>query len=221
MVKIERLNKSYQSVKGEKHILRDIDLEVKKGECVAIIGKSGSGKSTLLNLIGGLDSDYQGSIRVGGKYLEKMKDEQISLMRGRVCGFVFQTPQFLAHLDCFTNLKYASRFASSKIGNSDIELLFDRVGLEDYKQAFPDELSGGQLQRLALARALVGEPELLLCDEPTGNLDAETGRDVIELIETLKKEQKTIILVTHDEELALLADKVCQIENGSLKEAGK
>jgi len=219
MIKIEKLNKKYHTVNGIKHILQDITLAVKAGECLAIIGRSGCGKSTLMNLIGGLDRDFTGSIRVSGKYLEKLSDEQISKMRGGKVGFVFQTPSFLQHLNCFTNLQYAARFSSSKVSDVDIERLFCKVGLAEYLKSFPDELSGGQLQRLALARAMVGDPELLLCDEPTGNLDAETGEEVINLLAQLKEEGKTILLVTHDEQLAMLADKVCHIDNNKLVEA--
>lgn len=215
MILIESLYKLYHGTK-EVEVLSGLDLHVERGEFAAVLGPSGCGKSTLLNLVGGLDRHYRGSIRVCGRYLEKLKDRELSGLRGARIGFVFQTPVFLSHLRCRANLAFAARFAGADVDPARLDLLLSRVGLESLAQSLPDELSGGQLQRLAVARALAGSPELLLLDEPTGNLDRSCGAALIELLGELHRDGVTLLVVTHDEGVADAADRALELTDGRL-----
>jgi len=220
MIELKAVTKSYGSAAGGRTVLGGVDARIKTGEFVAVFGKSGSGKSTLLHLIGGLDRDYGGSIQVEGHTLESLSDSNLSRLRGKHIGFVFQTPTFLSHLDCMGNLIFAARFADGNDTPERLKELLGSFGLSEFGRAKPDELSGGQRQRLAMVRALVGDPSVLLLDEPTGNLDQETGRALIEELVRLRASGKTLLAVTHDERLAQSAGRVLVLEEGLLREEG-
>ena len=218
MVELESVHKTYPLKEGSIEVLSGLGAAVKEGEFVAVFGRSGSGKSTLFNLIGGLDRDYRGRIRVDGQALEKLSDKDLSRLRGATIGFVFQTPFFPGHLDCLSNLAFAASFAGGRDNGEDILALLESLGLAELSARRPDELSGGQLQRLALARAIVGSPKILLCDEPTGNLDIETGRRVIDELKKLNHDGMTLLVATHDRRVAETCDRVLELKDGQLTE---
>ncbi len=218
MITLEAVHKSYRSGIGEKTVLNDVNAHIEAGDFAVLFGRSGSGKSSLLHCIGALDSAYQGNITVNGQILHKMNDHQRSLLRSHSLGFVFQTPFFPAHLTCLASLILAARLTGSDPSEQRMMQLLERVGLENFGKALPSELSGGQLQRLALARALVGDPPLLLCDEPTGNLDRETGEQLIEELKTLHSQGKTLFIASHDRHLADCCGRLFRLQDGSLQE---
>lgn len=218
MIRIAHLTKSYPGPRGEHPVLRELDLHVEAGQAVAVLGRSGSGKSTLLGLVGGLDRRYSGSIQVADTRLEQLSDRDLSRMRGRLLGFVFQTPVFLNHLTCLDNLVMAARFSRADASPSRLRAMLAGVGLEDCAPALPDDLSGGQRQRLALVRALVADPAVLLCDEPTGNLDDETGQTVIDHLLARREEGRTLLIVTHDRRIAEACTRRLRLADGRLAE---
>jgi putative ABC transport system ATP-binding protein len=218
MIRIERLNKQYSGPHGERPVLRDLSLTLADGESLAILGKSGSGKSTLLSCIGGLDRAWTGSIEVAGRRLESLRDAELSHMRGASIGFVFQTPTFLGHLNSLKNLSLAARFCGASDDPKRLLALLDTLGLKEQSAFLPDELSGGQRQRLALARALIADPPLLLCDEPTGNLDDETGLAVVDHMMALNRAGRSLLIVTHDARIAARCTRVATLSDGVLKE---
>jgi putative ABC transport system ATP-binding protein len=198
------------------HALREVSLEIERGEYVAIMGPSGSGKSTLMNLIGCLDSPTSGSYELNGKDVSQMDDNQLAEVRNREIGFVFQTFNLLARSDAFHNVELPLIY--SGVGTDErkrvaLEALA-QVGLADRVHHKPTELSGGQRQRVAVARALVNKPSILLADEPTGNLDSKTGTEIMALFEDLARGGNTIILVTHEEEIARHARRILRIRDG-------
>lgn len=213
---IRRLHKTYGSGASETDALRGIDLEVDSGEFVAIIGTSGSGKTTLLNVVGGLDGDYKGDVSVDGVELGSLDDRGLAELRSRVFGFVFQRFNLLDHLTVAENVALP-RFFRDDADETDPERLLGRVGLADRADDRPGQLSGGQRQRVAIARALYGNPRYLLCDEPTGNLDRETGRRIIELFQELNREDsRTVLVVTHEEHVARSARRIVRLEEGRI-----
>jgi putative ABC transport system ATP-binding protein len=196
-----------------------VSLEVAAGEFVAIVGASGSGKSTLLHVIGGLDRDFSGRATVAGRDLSVLGDRDLSRLRNEALGFVFQSFNLLDHLTCLENVLLPSFFAAG--GGRDAprraRLALERVGLSDKAEVRPPALSGGQKQRVAIARALVGRPVLLLADEPTGNLDAGTGGEIIALFSALNREEGlTLVIVTHEERVFRAAGRVLRLDEGRL-----
>jgi putative ABC transport system ATP-binding protein len=184
------------------------------------MGRSGSGKSTLLHVLGGLDREYRGSVQLFGQELLRLSDQKLSLLRNAKIGFVFQSFHLLDHISCVENVLLPNAFAESPLPRRRAheqarEALF-RVGLSDRWQARPSELSGGQKQRVAIARALLFAPELLLCDEPTGNLDAHTGQQIIELFGRLNQDGLTLLLVTHELRVAQAARRILRLSDGQL-----
>jgi len=214
VVQLHGVRRSY----GDKPVLSDVTLEVGAGEFLGIVGKSGSGKSTLLNVVGGLDRAYHGTVRVCGQDLGALSDTRLSRFRNRRVGFVFQSFGLLDHLSALDNVMLPAHFGS---GEGDIErrardALF-RVGLLDRANDLPPRLSGGQKQRVAIARALFSAPDVLLADEPTGNLDRSTGQDVVDLFSSLNRERRvTLIVVTHEERVSVAAGRVLRLEDGRL-----
>lgn len=197
-----------------------VDLEVGAGEFVAIMGKSGSGKTTLLNVVGGLDSDYSGLVLVGGRDLKKLGDYELSLMRNRVIGFVFQAFHLLPHLTVAENIVLPAFFCKG-VDQAEIarrvEWALDKVGLLDKAGVSPVRLSAGERQRVAIARAIFNRPTILLCDEPTGNLDEITGQSIIEIFSELNKSEKTTIIVaTHSERVAKAASRNVVLDAGRI-----
>lgn len=225
MIRVRGVHKSFRVGKAELPVLRGVDFEVAAGEFVAVVGRSGSGKSTLLGILGGLDTDYRGEVEVAGQDLRKLSDAQLSLYRNTTIGFVFQAFHLLEHLSCVDNAALPALFRrGEKLGREALAArareLMELVGIGDKAEARPGTLSGGQKQRLAIARALFHEPRLLICDEPTGNLDSASAQAVLELFKRLCKESKvTLLIVTHDPVIAASADRVIEIRDGQIVEA--
>jgi putative ABC transport system ATP-binding protein len=204
---------------GKDEVLRGITLTVEQGEWLALVGRSGSGKSTLLHVLSGLDRAYDGRVEVLGHDLGKLDDRALSRFRGETVGFVFQSFHLLDHLSVKENVALPAYFAAngpSSAAHSRAVDALARVGMVDHANKRPGELSGGQKQRVAIARALFGEPKLLAADEPTGNLDGETGAQLIELLHALHKGGLTIVVVTHEERVSQAAGRVLRLEDGRL-----
>jgi ABC-type lipoprotein export system ATPase subunit len=213
------LTKTYAMGRRTLEVLRGVNLEVARGEFLALRGASGAGKSTLLHLIGGLDSPNAGEIFFNGQNLAKFSEEKLTQFRNRRVGFVFQAYHLLPELTALENVCLPARVArisAASAEKSGSELL-SRVGLKDRLDHKPSELSGGEQQRVAIARALINEPELLLADEPTGNLDSKTGSEIIELLKNLCAEkQMTLVIATHDAKVAAHAQRVIELADGRI-----
>jgi putative ABC transport system ATP-binding protein len=219
LVRIENLTKTYGDGPARRAALDAIGLGIDEGELLAVLGPSGSGKSTLLGILGGLDRAYEGKVEVFGSDLRGLSDAELSRLRGERIGFVFQAFHLLAHLTVLDNVMTPALFApSAGDPRRRARELLDRLGLGDRAGDTPAHLSGGQRQRVAIARALLRRPKLLLCDEPTGNLDAETGARTIELFRELHKEgELTVVAVTHEERLAEIATRTVRIRAGRIE----
>jgi putative ABC transport system ATP-binding protein len=203
---------------GTQLVLRGLSLQVQKGELLALIGRSGSGKSTLLHILGGLDRRFRGRVVVHGHDLATLDERRLAHFRNREVGFVFQSFNLLDHLSVRENVALPCYFAAGEFAEADANALLalKRVGMADKADAHPAELSGGQKQRVAIARALFHRPALLLCDEPTGNLDSETGQHMIALFQQLHREGQTLVIVTHEERVATVATRVVRLEDGRI-----
>jgi lipoprotein-releasing system ATP-binding protein len=214
------LTKSYTMGRRTLEVLRGVNLDVARGEFLALRGASGAGKSTLLHLIGGLDTPNAGEIHFAGQNLAAFTEDELTHFRRRRVGFVFQAYYLLPELDALENVCLPARVArvSAEQAGARGRDLLARVGLKDRMEHKPYELSGGEQQRVAIARALINEPELLLADEPTGNLDSHTGGEIIELIKNLRVENKTtLIIATHDARVAAHAERVVELVDGQIK----
>ncbi|HZF02567.1 MAG TPA: ABC transporter ATP-binding protein [Methylomirabilota bacterium] len=213
------LTKSYAMGKRTLEVLRGVDLEIARGEFLALRGASGAGKSTLLHLIGGLDSPNAGEIIFKGQNLANYSESELTHFRNRRAGFVFQAYHLLPELTALENVCLPARVArisAAEAKKRGYELL-DRVGLKNRVEHKPYELSGGEQQRVAIARALINEPELLLADEPTGNLDSHTGGEIIELVKSLRAEKNmTLVIATHDAKIAAHAQRVIELVDGNI-----
>ena len=220
MLEIAGVKRSYRMGNNTLEVLRGIDLSLKTGEWCCIVGASGSGKTTLLNLIGTLERPDSGVIRIAGEDVATIGRRAAAKFRAKRIGFVFQNYQLLPELSILENVALAARLggASGKNARAKAEQLLSSVGLADRLKHRPNELSGGEQQRAAIARALINEPDLLLADEPTGNLDSRTGEEVISLFEDLRKRNPnlTILMITHNRELACRADKTVEQVDGLL-----
>lgn len=215
MIVAENLCKSYGTGEGAVNALCNVDLTIEDGEFVAIVGKSGSGKSTLLNLLGGLDSVTSGRVLYNDVDITKLGEPALADFRLHKIGFVFQFYDLLPELTAEENIMLPAQLAKNK--SADISALVERLGLTDRMKHYPSQLSGGQQQRAAIARALINNPDVLLCDEPTGNLDQKTGDDVMELLLKLNKtEKRTIVIVTHNPEIAARCERTIEISDGVL-----
>lgn len=215
MIKVEDLCKTYGSGESAVDALRSVDLTIRDGEIAAIIGKSGSGKSTLLNLMGGLDSATSGRVLYNDVDIMKMSEDSLADFRLRKIGFVFQFYDLLPELTAEENILLPAQLAGNK--SADVTALAERLGLVNRLKHYPSQLSGGQQQRAAIARALINDPDVLLCDEPTGNLDQKTGDDVMELLLQLNRtEKRTIVIVTHDPEISARCSRTIEIADGAL-----
>ena len=224
MINLQHVSKTYTLGDEKVEALKDITLSIAAGEFVVIVGPSGSGKSTLLHLIGGLDRPTSGEISVDGKNLRKLKDRGLSKYRNRETGFVFQDFHLLPHLNLLENVEVPLMFSTGKKRKEatiekQARALLETVELNDRLLHRPGEISGGQKQRAAIARALINKPKLLLADEPTGNLDSLTGKSIIALLKKLhQREKTTMVIVTHDREIAKYAERVLEIKDGVLIE---
>jgi putative ABC transport system ATP-binding protein len=220
IVELEIATKSFTSPGGRSfHALRGVSLRVARGEFVAVLGKSGSGKSTLLNLIAGLDRATSGDVRAAGESLNRLSESKMALWRGRNLGVVFQFFQLLPTLTVEENILLAMDFVGkipAEKRHTRAEELLELVGLSDQANKLPSALSGGQQQRAAIARALANDPPVVLADEPTGNLDTETATAVTELFHGLIAQNKTLLIVTHDANLARRAHRVIELQDGAI-----
>lgn len=218
----ENVNKDYMRGKMVVPVLKNVNLTVQHGEYIAIMGPSGSGKTTLMNLIGCLDVPTSGSLVLNGEELSNMNSRRMADVRNRVLGFVFQQADLLPGLNAVDNvaLPLLYRGVKKKERREKALAMLEKVGLSDRTDFMPNQLSGGQCQRVAIARAICGDPQLLLADEPTGALDSQSGRQVMELFRQLNREGITIIMITHSQEVADEADKIYYIRDGILT-AGK
>jgi len=216
---MQRLCKNYQLGTVELRVLREIDLTITSGEYVAIMGPSGSGKSTLLNMIGCLDRPTSGGYFLGGQNVSELDDDQLSLIRGARIGFVFQSFNLINQLNVIENIEvpmYYQGYTEEESLERAKELA-EMVGLGDRFEHRPSELSGGQQQRVAIARSLANDPLIILADEPTGNLDSESGYEILEILHDLHEQGKTLIAVTHDEGIASGAERVIRLLDGRIK----
>lgn len=217
LVSVQDLTKHYKVGRQKVDALKGVSIDIKQGEFVAFTGPSGSGKSTLLQLIGGLDKPSEGSVHVDGKNITRLSDRQLSNFRGQTIGFVFQFFYLQPFLRLQTNLEVPGMFARTKRGERSTHAreLAKEVGLDDRLKHLPKELSGGQMQRAAIARALLNKPKLILADEPTGNLDSKNGAAIIDLFEQVRRDYgTTVIVVTHDPKVAARADREIKLKDG-------
>jgi putative ABC transport system ATP-binding protein len=220
IIEIENVTKVYQMGEVEVHALRGVSLTVTAGEYVAIVGASGSGKSTLMNVIGLLDSPTSGTYRIRGTEVSQLGKNRLADLRNREIGFIFQRFNLLARTSARQQVELPLFYAGVSNGESRKRALeaLERVGLRDRAHHRPDELSGGQQQRVAIARALVNRPQLLLADEPTGALDTKTGAEVLELFDELHRQGLTLVVVTHDRDVANRAERIITISDGEIVE---
>lgn len=220
MLKMQNVSKIFRTELIETHALRDVNLHIKKGEFVSITGPSGSGKTTFLNLAGLLETFEQGDYFLDGVNVKGMNDNQISALRNEKIGFVFQSFNLISDLPLFDNVDVPLRYRgfNRKERKERIEHALETVGLSARMQHLPTQLSGGQQQRVAIARAIAGDPAFLLADEPTGNLDSMMAHSVMELLEEINQKGTTIIMVTHDDQLAKRASRNIQIFDGQVSD---
>lgn len=217
VLKAENLKKIYGSGSNEVKALDGVDLMVEKGEFVAVVGTSGSGKSTLLHMLGGLDRPTSGKVYVDGKDIFSLKDEELTIFRRRKIGFVFQAYNLVPVLNVYENIVLPVELDGKHADEELIGSILKTLGLEEKVRRLPGQLSGGQQQRVAIARALASKPAILLCDEPTGNLDSRTSQDVLSLLKiSSQRYLQTIVMITHNEEIAQLADRIIRIEDGHI-----
>ena len=218
-IQLKSLSKSYQEGDQTRLVLDNLNASLKQGELVAILGKSGSGKSTLLNLISGIDRADRGSVCIAGEDLTEMDERSRTLFRREKIGFIFQFFNLIPTLTVLENISLPAELNGASPNDARRRgcRLLDEVGLLERADTFPERLSGGEQQRVAIARALINDPLLLLADEPTGNLDEETGKDVLRLLDQLTRQAgKNMILVTHSREAAAIADRVLELHEGRL-----
>lgn len=215
----ENLKKTYGKSETEVKALNDVTLEVEQGEFVSIVGTSGSGKSTLLHMLGGLDRPTSGTVKVEGKDIFSLKDEELTIFRRRKIGFIFQNYNLVPSLNVYENIVLPVQLDGREPDKKYIDLIIETLGLSEKLENLSNNLSGGQQQRVAIARALASKPAIILADEPTGNLDSKTSQDVMGLLKvTSTKFSQTIVMITHNEEIAQLADRIVRIEDGKIVE---
>ena len=211
-LEIKGIKKSFGSGESHVDVLKGIDLEIEKGEFCVLLGPSGSGKSTLLNIIGGIDGADAGSITIQGEQLEDMKEKKLSLYRRKHLGYIFQMYNLIPNLTVRENIEVGAYLSDRPL---DVDELLETLGLYEHQRKLPNQLSGGQQQRTAIGRAIVKNPDILLCDEPTGALDYKTGKQVLALLQaTCRKQGRTVIVITHNSALAAMADRVIRINSG-------
>lgn len=223
MIVLETVNlKKYYGVEPNiTKALDGINFTVEKGEFVAIVGTSGSGKSTLLNMIGGLDRPTSGIVKIQGKNLLELNDEQLTIFRRRNIDFIFQNYNLLPMLNVYENIVLPIELDGKSVDQEFLKEIISILGLEERINSMPNMLSGGQQQRVAIARALITKPAIILADEPTGNLDSRTSQDVLELIQnTSRRFEQTVVMITHNEHIAGLTERIVQIEDGKFLRTG-
>lgn len=217
MVETRALKKYYRLGDNTVKALDDVNFRVREQEFVAIIGKSGSGKSTLLHMLGGLDVPTGGEVCIAGRNIAGMKREELTVFRRRKVGFIFQSYNLVQDLNVYENIVLPIRLDGKRVDRDFVEEIMQLLQMEDKKEALPGTLSGGQQQRVAIARALAAKPQIILADEPTGNLDSMTSHEVMGLLKVVaKRYAQTIILITHDQDIAQMADRIVRIEDGRI-----
>lgn len=220
MIKASGLKKYYVTDNYEVHALDGVSLSVEEGEFLAIIGTSGSGKTTLLQILGGLDEPTAGGVWIRGNSLKEMTEDERTIFRRRNIGFVFQQYNLIPVINVYENIVLPLRLDGTEIDETLLEDIVRTLKIEEKLENLPEELSGGQQQRTAIARALMVKPAVLLCDEPTGNLDSVTSMEVISLLKTCAARfHQTVIIVTHQEAVAQMADRILRVEDGKLYDA--
>ena len=223
MLKINNLHKSYKMGDSSLHVLKGIDLHVDNGEMVAIMGSSGSGKSTLLNIIGILDELDSGEYTLDGIEIKDLTEKKAAQYRNKFLGFVFQSFNLINFKNALENVALPLYYQGQKRKERQEKAMFhlEKVGLADWSTHLPNELSGGQKQRVAIARALAAEPKLLLADEPTGALDSATSQEIMQFLQQLNEEGKTILIVTHEEDISLMCKRIVRLKDGVIMEDKK
>lgn len=221
IITVSNIHYSYEEAGKEYAVLSNVSLAINQGECVALLGESGSGKSTLLNIMGGIDQAKSGSLRIQGQGMSEMKEPDLTLFRREHLGFIYQLFNLIPTLTVFENiaLPLALMDVPLSIRKAEVRSWLAKVGLEGRESAFPDQLSGGEQQRVAVARALIHKPAIVLADEPTGNLDVATGQKVLTLLTTIAKSAgQTLLVVTHSKVVAEAADRVLVLNHGEITE---
>ena len=214
-LEIRGLKKSFGSGEAKQDVLRGMDFTVKKGEFCVLLGPSGSGKSTLLNIIGGIDTPDSGFVSINGDKLEDMTEKQLTLYRRKHLGYVFQMYNLIPNLNVKENIEVGAYLSDDPL---DVEEVITTLGLQDHKYKYPNQLSGGQQQRVSIGRAVVKNPDILMCDEPTGALDYKTSKEILALIEDCNsKYGSTVIMVTHNEAIRYMADHVIKLRDGVVR----
>lgn len=217
VLKAVNLTKIYGKGENQVRALDGVSLSVEQGQFAAVVGTSGSGKSTLLHMLGGLDRPDEGKVYVDGKDIFSLKEEALTIFRRRKIGFVFQSYNLVPVLSVYENVALPVELDGKKADRAFIEEILDTLGILQKARSLPGQLSGGQQQRAAIARALASRPSILLCDEPTGNLDSRTSQDVLGLLKLSgQKFGQTIVMITHNEEIAQMADRIIRIEDGRI-----
>lgn len=221
ILETQALKKIYGAGESQVNALAGVDLQVEKGEFVAIVGTSGSGKSTLLHMLGGLDRPTSGTVTVDGKEIFALKDEELTIFRRRKIGFIFQNYNLVPVLNVWENIVLPVQLDGNQPDEGYIRQILEVLVLESKLHNLPNNLSGGQQQRVAIARAMAAKPAIILADEPTGNLDSKTSQDVMGLLKvTSHKFVQTIVMITHNEEIAQMADRIIRIEDGRIVTKG-
>lgn len=215
IISLKNVNKKYTGRNFELTALKDINIDIEESEFVAIVGKSGSGKSTLIKIIGLLDNDFQGEYIYDNESISECNDTKLTLIRRNI-GFIFQDFQLIPRYNVYKNVELSHAIKYKKVDKEKILEVIKSVGLIDKINSYPDELSGGQKQRVAIARALVTNPQIIIADEPTGALDEGTSKEILDLIMEINKKGTTIILVTHDIDIANKANRILRITNGEI-----
>ena len=222
MLELKNVNKSYLEGNIKHAVLSELDLNVSNGEIIILLGKSGSGKSTLLNIISGIDLPDSGSVLIDRTDITKLSEKERTLVRRNKIGFIFQFFNLITTLTVKENLLLPLELTGSNNTEERIKSILAEVGLANRANTYPDKLSGGEQQRIAIARALIHNPDIILADEPTGNLDYETGLQIVDLLDrVVKKKGKTMIMVTHSKDVIGLADRIYSLKEGRLKEVKK
>ncbi len=218
LLELQDLYKIYTMGEVEVRALRDVNLTIEKGECISIMGTSGSGKSTLMNIIGCLDQPTKGSYILEGLDIKTKSEDELSYIRNQKIGFVFQSFNLIARTSAIRNVELPMIYAkmSANDRHERAKLLLDKVGLGDRIHHMPNELSGGQRQRVAIARALANEPPIMLADEPTGNLDSKSSIEIMQIFKNLNQEGKTVIIVTHERDIAEYTDRIVTFRDGEI-----
>ncbi len=217
MLETQNLCKYYGKGDNQVKAIDHTNIQITRGEFVAIVGKSGSGKSTLLHMLGGLDNPTSGKVLIGGKDIFSLREEELAVFRRRRIGFVFQAFNLVSSLNVWENIVLPIGLNGSKIDNEYVKGIIEMLNIDNKITSMPNTLSGGEQQRVAIARALASKPDIILADEPTGNLDSKTSDEVMGLLKlTAKKYAQTLVMITHDEEIAQMGDRVISIEDGKV-----